>query len=52
MTQKELSENSGVSLRMIQQYEQRIKDINKGQAIGLANIARVLGCEVEDLLEM
>ena len=51
MTQKELSESSGVSLRSIQKYEQRIMDINKGQAIGLANIARVLGCEVEDLLE-
>lgn len=51
MTQKELSESSGVSLRMIQQYEQRIKDINKGQAIALTNIARVLGCEMEDLFD-
>jgi DNA-binding transcriptional regulator YiaG len=51
MTQKHLAEESGVSLRMIQLYEQKNKDINKAQAITLSNIARVLGCEVEDLLE-
>jgi DNA-binding Xre family transcriptional regulator len=33
-------------------YEQRNKDINKAQAVSLVKIARVLGCEVEDLLEL
>ena len=51
MTQKRLADESGVSLRMIQLYEQRNKDINKAQAITLSKIARVLGCGVEDLLE-
>ena len=51
LTQKELSKNSGVSLRMIQQYEQRAKDINKTQAASLFNIAKALGCAAEDLLE-
>jgi DNA-binding Xre family transcriptional regulator len=51
MTQKRLADESGVSLRMIQLYEQKNKDINKAQAITLSKIARVLGCEVEDLLE-
>jgi DNA-binding Xre family transcriptional regulator len=32
-------------------YEQKNKDINKAQAMTLAKIARVLGCDVEDLLE-
>ena len=32
-------------------YEQRNKDINNAQAISLVRIARVLGCDVEDLLE-
>jgi DNA-binding transcriptional regulator YiaG len=51
LTQKTLAEESGVSLRMIQLYEQRNKDINKAGALSLAKIARVLGCEVEELLE-
>jgi DNA-binding transcriptional regulator YiaG len=51
MTQKKLADTSGVTLRMIQLYEQREKDINKAQAITLTKMAHVLGCEVEDLLE-
>ncbi len=52
MTQKELAEASGTSLRMIQLYEQRNRDINKTQAITLSRIARTLGCEAEDLMEI
>ena len=51
LSQKELSEESGVTLRMIQQYEQRAKDINKASAGNLFALARVLGCKAEDLLE-
>lgn len=51
LSQKELSEKSGVTLRMIQQYEQRAKDINKASAGNLFALARVLGCKAEDLLE-
>jgi DNA-binding transcriptional regulator YiaG len=51
LTQKALAEESGVSLRMVQLYEQRNKDVNKASALSLARLARVLGCEVEDLLE-
>ena len=51
LTQKELSEKSGVTLRMIQQYEQRAKDINKATASNLFALAQVLGCKAEDLLE-
>jgi DNA-binding XRE family transcriptional regulator len=51
LSQAQLAEESGVSLRSIQMYEQRNKDVNKAQALTLAKIARVLGCEVEDLLE-
>jgi DNA-binding transcriptional regulator YiaG len=50
-SQSQLAEESGVSLRSIQMYEQRNKNVNKAQAITLAKIARVLGCEVENLLE-
>jgi len=51
MTQKTLADEAGVALRMIQLYEQKNKDINKAGALTLAKIARVLGCEMEDLLE-
>ena len=50
-SQKTLSDKSGVSLRMIQQYEQRAKDINKASGMNLAALAKSLGCEIEDLLE-
>ena len=51
LSQSQLAGEAGVSLRSIQMYEQRNKDVNKAQAITLAKIARVLGCDVEDLLE-
>lgn len=50
-SQRELSDRSGVSLRSIQQYEQRVKDINKAAASNLLALAKVLGCKVEDLVE-
>ena len=50
-TQAELAERSGVSLRSIQMYEQRNKDINKASAANVYSMAKVLGCSVEDLLE-
>ncbi len=49
-SQKELAKKSGVSLRMIQQYEQRAKDINKATGINLRALAQTIGCNVEDLL--
>lgn len=50
-SQKKLSEKSGVTLRMIQQYEQRAKDINKATVSSLLALSRVIGCKIEDLLE-
>ena len=50
-TQAELAKRSGVSLRSIQMYEQRNKDINKASADALYRISRVLGCSMESLLE-
>ncbi len=32
-------------------YEQRNKDINKGQTETILRLARTLGCSMEDLLE-
>ena len=50
-TQSELSKRSGVSLRSIQMYEQRNKDINKASAATLYRLTKVLGCTMEDLIE-
>lgn len=51
LSQSELAELSGVSVRTIQQYEQRQKSINKAQAERLMMLARALNCNVEDLIE-
>lgn len=51
LSQKELSEKSSVTLRMIQQYEQRAKDINKATASNLFALSQALGCKSEDLFE-
>jgi len=51
LSQSMLSAEAGVSLRSIQMYEQRNKDINKAQALTIVKIARTLECEVEDLME-
>ena len=50
-TQKELAERSGVSLRSIQMYEQRNKNINKASVETIYCLSRVLGCMMEDLIE-
>lgn len=48
-SQSELAKKSGVSLRSIQMYEQRNKDINKASVETVYRIAKVLGCTIEDL---
>ena len=50
-SQKELAEKVGVNLRTLQQYEIRAKNINKAAGETLLNLAKTLGCRVEDLLE-
>ena len=52
LTQKALAEQSGVSVRMIQHYEQGIKDINKASAITVYNLAKALMVEMATLLEL
>lgn len=51
LSQAELASQSGVNIRNIQQYEQRVKDVNHAAANTLLALARVLGCRIEDLLE-
>jgi DNA-binding Xre family transcriptional regulator len=51
LTQKELAGRSGVKLQTIQQYEMRAKNINKAAAETLLQLAQILYCSIEDLLE-
>ena len=50
-TQQQLSDASGVTLRMIQLYEQRQNDISKAQVNVVLSLAKALGCEIEDIIE-
>lgn len=52
MSQSELAEDAGVSIRQIQLFEQRQRDINKTNAITVVKLAKALGCEMEMLLEI
>lgn len=51
ITQRQLADASGVSLRMIQHYEQGFKDINMAAAVSVVRLADALGCDVHDILE-
>ncbi len=51
MSQNDLAYESGVKLRQIQLFEQRQRDINKAQVQTVAQLAKALGCQLEDLLE-
>lgn len=50
-SQAKLAEESGVSVRMIQHYEQGVKDINNAAALTVYRLAQALSVTVEDLLE-
>ena len=50
MTQAELSEKSGVSLRVIQTFEQGFRDINKAQVVKVLQLAEALECDVYDII--
>lgn len=51
LSQSELANKSGVTLRSIQLYEQKANDIDKAQVHALYKLSRALGCSIEDLLE-
>lgn len=52
MTQQQLSEASGVALRMIQLYEQRKSNINMAAITTVSRLAKVLGCPMNELMEI
>lgn len=50
LTQKELSEKSGINIRQIQKYESGEYDIGNMTLKNAVSLARVLECSAEDLL--
>lgn len=51
LTQAELAKNAGITVRMVQLYEQRQNDIRKAQVDTVLALSKVLGCDIEDILE-
>lgn len=51
ISQSKLAEKSDVNIRMIQQYEQGIRDINKAQVETIYRLAVALSCKIEDIIE-
>lgn len=51
LTQRQLSTKAKVHLRMVQNYEERTRNINGAAGMTLYRMAEVLGCEIKDLLE-
>jgi len=50
ISQAELADKSGVSLRLIQAYEQGYRDINEAQVMTVLNLADALRCDVRDII--
>lgn len=51
LTQREVAELSGVSFRMIKDYEQGQRDINGAKLLTLLKICAALRCRLEDILD-
>lgn len=51
LSQVQLANASGVSVRSVQLYEQRQSNINNAQHNHLKALAKILGCTIEDILE-
>ena len=51
LSQSELSRETGVNFRMLQYYEQGVKNIDGAKIETLAALARVLNCGISEILE-
>ena len=50
LTQKQLSVKSGVSQRMIEQYEQGRKNLSHASVATVISLADAIGCNVRDIV--
>lgn len=52
LSQKELAEKAGVSLKALQAYEQNFRPIGGASALDVYQIAKALDTTIEDILEV
>ena len=50
MSQSQLAKASGVSVRLIQAYEQGTRDINEAKVITVLQLAEALDCDVYNII--
>ena len=50
MTQAQLAQESGVSKRLIEAYEQGFKDINRAQVLTALKLSEALHCDVYEII--
>lgn len=51
LSQSELAEMTGISIRTLQCYEQQARPIDGARLKTLCDLSNVLGCKIEDILE-
>lgn len=51
LSQSQLADKAGISVRTLQDYEQGRKPLEGARAITVLTLARILGCTVEDLID-
>lgn len=51
ITQAALAKATGISVRVIQNYEQGTRPLNGARVITVKHIADALSCRIEDLIE-
>ena len=51
LSQSQLAKRVGMSVRVLQSYEQGLRDINKAAADMVYRLAVALGCTIEDLID-
>lgn len=50
MSQSQLAAASGMSTRMLQNYEQGVRNLNGAKLLTLLQLCQVLGCTLQDLV--
>lgn len=51
LSQRDLSNLTGISIRTLQSYEQGARDLNKANIETLLALSKALDCKIEDLLK-
>ena len=49
-SQSQLAKRSGVDVRIIQNYEQGVRDINHAKVITVLRLSEALACDIYDIL--